>query len=138
MALAGALAALVVLSALVTTAFLTGLLEQRAARGGADALRALEAAEAGLAMAAGNWAGLAPGNIAVGDSVALPATALDRWVEFTPTVHRLTEHLYVVRVAGARVDAAGNLLARREVALLGHSDGVAFVPLPQRSWLHVY
>ena len=138
MALAGALLALVVLSALVTTAFLTGLLEQRAARGSADAVRALEAAEAGLAMVAGNWAGLAPATIAVGDSVTLPSTALDQWVAFTPTQQRLTEHLYVVRSVGTRVDAGGNVLARRAVALLGHSDGLTLVPLPQRSWLHVY
>lgn len=138
MALAGALLALLVLSALVTTAFLTGTLEQRAARGSADAVRALEAAEAGLAMVAGTWADLAPASIAVGNSAVLPSTSLDRWVAFTPTVWRLTDQLYLIRSEGVRRDASGNVLARREVVRLGRSDGVTLVPLPQRSWVHAY
>ena len=138
MALAGALLALLVLSALVTTAFLTGALEQRAARGSADAVGALEAAEAGLAIVAGTWADLAPASIAVGNSAVLPSTSLDRWVAFTPTVWRLTDQLYLIRSEGVRRDASGNVLARREVVRLGRSDGVTLVPLPQRSWVHAY
>lgn len=136
-ALAGALVALTALAALVTTALLTAWVEQRAARGGADALRALDAAEAGLAVVAADWNGLAPA-LAVGERVQGPFTALDRWTGFTPTVRRLTEHLYLVRSEGVRVDARADVLARSAVVLLGRSDGPTLVPLPQRSWLQLY
>jgi hypothetical protein len=53
-------------------------------------------------------------------------------------VWRLTEHLYLIRSEGIRVDAAGRVLARRAVALVGRRDGATLVPLRQRSWLHVY
>jgi hypothetical protein len=139
MALASALLALLVLSLLVTTAFLTGYVEQRVARGSAHASHALEAAEAGLAMVAGEWEMLPqPGTLAVGDSVLLPPVSLSRWASCSPMVRRLTEQLYLIRSEGVRLDADGRVLARRAVALLGRSDGVTLVPLRHRSWLHVY
>ena len=139
MALAGALMALLVLSAVVTTAFLTGFLEHRTARGGADAAHALEAAEAGLATVAGEWQAFAlPATLAVGDSAVLGPVSLGRRVSFTPTVWRLTERLYLVRSEGIQLDAGGSAIARRAVGLLGRDDGAALVPLAQRGWLHLY
>ena len=139
MALAGAVLALLVLSLLVTTAFLTGYLEQRAARGTADAVHALAAAEAGLAMLGGEWEGLGlSGTLAVGDSAVLPSVPLGARAAFTPRVWRLSEHVFLIRSDGVRVDAGGTVLARSAVGLLGRTEGVTLVPLPQRSWLHVY
>jgi hypothetical protein len=138
-ALAGAILALVVLTALVTTAFITGFLERRAGRSSLHAVHALEAAEAGLAMVLGEWQGLPQaGTLAVGDSVLLPSVPLGRWTSFTPTVWRRTEHLFLIRSEGVRVDADGGILARRALALLGRQDSSTLRPLPQRSWMHLY
>jgi hypothetical protein len=139
MALAAAVFALVLLGALVTAAFYAGHLEQRAARGGADAAHALEAAEAGLALVMGEWATFPQlGSLAVGDSVALPASALGGRVAFSPTVLRLTDVLYLIRSEGTRLDADGRVRARRAIAMVGRTDGAALVPLRQRAWVQVY
>ncbi len=138
MALAAVLLALLVLGVVVATAFHAAHLEQRVGRNSLDAAKALEAAEAGVALVLGEWESVpqVPA-LAVGEGVQLPTAPLAGQVGYRATVLRLTESLYLVRSQGIRTDADGNVLAQRAVATVARA-GAAVAPLTQRSWAQVY
>ena len=139
MALAVAVFALLVLALVVSTLLFTAHLEQRAGRSAAEAGRALEAAEAGLAEVLAGWDTLTPlHTLSVGDSTLLPAIRLDRRSSAGAVVRRMADHLYLIRAEGTSRDAAGNVLARRSLVRLARSGGGIVTPLPQWSWMQVY
>jgi hypothetical protein len=136
-----ALLALVVIGAIVAGGFATALLEQRVGRNTLYAVQAAGAAEAGAVAVVGEWDGLGLGLLAPGDSAVLPAIPLPGRASYSPTVIRLNEELFLVRVAGVRTDAAGEALARREVGLLVRVADSAVPgappvwPLRNRAWV---
>jgi hypothetical protein len=141
MALPLALFALVVIAALVGGAFAAAYLEQRAGRNALYAVQAAAAAEAGAAAVIGGWDGLGLGALAPGDSAVLGSVGLPGSGTYAPVVGRLNGELFLVRVEGTRTDAAGGVLARREVGVVvrvadSGGPGLPTVwPLPGRGWI---
>jgi hypothetical protein len=141
MALPLALLALVVMAALVAGGFAVALLEQRLGRNTLYAVQAAGAAEAGTAAVVAGWEGLGLGLLAPGGSAVLPAVPLPGGTVYRPTVSRLNGELFLVRVEGVRSDAAGGVLARRELGLLVRAVDSAIPgdppvrPLANRSWV---
>ena len=141
MALPLTLLALVVIGAIVAAGFATALLEQRVGRNTLYAVQAAGAAEAGAVTVVGEWEGLGLGLLAPGDSAVLSTVPLPGRATYSPTVIRLNGELFLVRVAGARSDAGGGALARREVGLLVRvADSVVpgaplVWPLRNRAWV---
>jgi hypothetical protein len=144
-ALAVALFALVVMSALVAGTFFAGRLEQQSGRNTLFAVQAADAAEAGLL---GTMSSLASSML-----IALPVggAPLDLGaMPFSPgfrverQVSRLTSTLFLVRAFGARLDAAGTPLATRSVGRLVHllpdtlGGAPIAVPLRQRGWAQLH
>lgn len=139
MALAVTIFALVVIGALVATAFHVGHLEQRTGRNGVYAAQAADAAEAGAASLLGDWEAYPQlETLAVGQSVTLPGAGLGPRTTYQPTVLRLTDALYLVRSQGIRTDADGNVLAQRLVGTLLRKLPAGVAPLTQRSWVQGY
>jgi hypothetical protein len=140
MALPLALLALVVIGAIVAGGFAVALLEQRIGRNTLYAVQAAGAVEAGAAAVVGGWEGFGLAFLAPGDSTVLPTVPLPGRTAYSPTVVRLTEKLFHVRVVGISSDAGGGELARREMGLLVRSaDSVVpglppVRPLADRSW----
>jgi len=141
MALPLALLALVVIAALVAGGFAAAVLEQRIGRNTLYAAQAAGAAEAGAVAVVGEWEGHGLGFLAPGDSAMLPAAALPGRTVYSPTVTRLNQELFLVRVAAVRSDADGGALARREVELLVRvadsaiAGGPPVWPLRNRAWV---
>jgi hypothetical protein len=141
MALPLALIALVIIGAMVAGAFASALLEQRIGRNTLYAVQAASAAEAGAVAVVGEWDGHGLGLLAPGDSAVLPTAPLPGHTAYAPTVLRLNDELFLVRVAGIRSDADGGALARREVGLFvrvadGAIPGAPPVwPLRNRAWV---
>lgn len=140
MALPLALLALVVIAAIVAGGFAVALLEQRIGRNTLYAAQAAGVVEAGAAAVVVGWEGYGLALLALGDSAVLPTAALPGRTAYSPTVIRLDEKLFLVRVVGIRRDAGGGELARREIGLLVRSadsvvPGLLLVrPLANRSW----
>jgi len=140
MALPLALLALVVIAALVAGGFVVALLEQRIGRNTLYAVQATAAANAGAAAVVGRWDDHGLGILAPGDSAVLPEVPLPGRAAYAATVGRLNGQLFLVRVAGTRHDAAGGMLARREVGLIVRvADSVVagsppVWPLGNRAW----
>jgi hypothetical protein len=118
MALPLALLALVVIAAIVAGGFVAALLEQRIGQNMLYAVQAAGAAEAGAAAVVGGWDGYGLALLGPGESAVLPVASLFGRIAYSPTVVRLNDELFLVRVAGIRSDADGGALARREVGLL--------------------
>jgi hypothetical protein len=114
MALPLAVMALVVIAALVACGFAGAVLEQRIGRNAVYAVQAAAAADAGAAMVIGGWSTHGLDLLAAGDSAVLPRVPLGR-ASYGATITRLNGELFLVRSEGIRPDAAGGLLARREV-----------------------
>jgi hypothetical protein len=141
MALPLALLALVVIAALVAGGFAAAHLEQRIGRNTLYAVQAAGAAEAGAVAVVGEWEGHGLGLLAPGTSAALPTAPLPGRTAYSPTVTRLNQQLFLVRVAGVRSDAGGGTLARRVVGLLVRVADAAVPgappvwPLRNRAWV---
>ncbi|MBA3318499.1 MAG: hypothetical protein H0T50_10470 [Gemmatimonadales bacterium] len=144
MALPLALLALVVIGALVAGGFAAALLEQRMGRNLLYAVQAAGAAEAGAADVVGRWEAEGLGLLAPGERRVLATAPYPGRASYTPTVARLNTELYLLRVAGARTDADGVALARRDVGLLLRvADSVKpeappVRPLANRSWIGAF
>jgi hypothetical protein len=118
MALALAIFALVVVGALVATAFVAGHLEQRTGRSTLYAAQAADAAEAGAAQTLAEWDVLGLNSVGVGASVTMPRVTIGGRSAYTPTVSRLNDQLFLIRSLGTRTDANGGTLARRTVGMV--------------------
>ena len=141
MALALALLAMVVIAAIVAGGFASAFLEQRVGRNTLYAVQAAGAAEAGAVAVVGEWNTHGLGSLAPGGSAVLPTAPLPGGAAYSPTVTRLNGELFLVRVEGVRSDAAGGVLARRELGLLVRAADSAIPgyppvrPLANRSWV---
>ncbi len=126
-ALVVAVLALVVIGALVAGTFFAGRLEQRGGLNSLFAGQAFEAAEAGAATTIASWDVATFNALPVGgDTTLAPAgSLLGGNVSYVVTVNRLTAATFLVRSEGARVDAAGGVLARRLVGVLARLDAPA-------------
>jgi hypothetical protein len=144
MALAIALFALVVVGALVATAFFIARLEQQSGRNVRFAYQATEAAEAGLSDAIGTLTQVALQGMPVGGTLPLPDITMGNGVSANAGVVRLTGTLYLIRSAGHRADAAGNELATRTLGSLVKlvSDSVSGTNVVrrvrERSWVEMW
>ncbi len=117
MALAIALFAIVVIGALVAGTAFAGQLEMGGGRSAIATTQAMEQAETGIADAFQNWEptwnSLAAGNTALG-----PTTTSGLLNRRSYTVTRLGGVLAFVRSKGERLNAAGNIVASRELGQL--------------------
>jgi hypothetical protein len=144
MALPLAVVALVVIAALVGAGFAVALLEQRIGRNALYAVQASGAAQAGVAAVVHRWDDHGLGLLAPGDSAVLPVVPLAGRTVYRTTVSRLNGELFLLSVEGARVDADGGVLARRELALLvrpADSAAAGFPPvrpLANRAWTGLF
>lgn len=144
MALPLAVFALVAMTALVAAEFAAAFLEQRLGRNTLHAVQALGAAEAGSASVVAGWEDHGLERLMPGDTAVLPTVRLAGGTAYSPKVSRLTGELFLVRVEGARLDASGGALARRELGLLvRRADSAApgsppVRPLANRSWTFPY
>jgi hypothetical protein len=132
-ALPAALLALVVIEALVATAFVIGLHEQRLGRSAVAYRQALAAAEEGAYQRVVAWSPTLD-SLSPGDSAAFEGTSLAGPGRYRGTTRRLGGRLFLVRAEGSR-DGFG---ARAEVALLVIRDSTGARPLRERSWLRVF
>jgi hypothetical protein len=117
MALAVAIFALVVIGALVAGAFFAGHLEQRTGRNTLYAAQAADAAEIGVAKVVSDWDQFNLNNIAIGATTPLGTTTVGR-TTYNQNVTRLNNDLFLVKSLGKRLDASGNTLAQRSVAMV--------------------
>jgi hypothetical protein len=118
MALVLAIFALVVVGALVASAFLVGHLEQRTGRSTLYAEQAADAAEAGAAETIASWNALNLNALAQGTTAAFPPVPLAGRSAYRRKVSRLNGQIFLVQSLGTRVDAGGNTLARRTVGIV--------------------
>jgi type II secretory pathway pseudopilin PulG len=132
---------LTILGFLSLTAFGTARREFRSATELGFAAEAFEAAESGLAAAASTAAGFQGAPLLVpqlGPGMLGPRT------RFATTIVRLTESVLFLQCTGERVDGAGEVLARRRLALLGKivpdtgSASARFEQLGARGWVQLY
>jgi hypothetical protein len=143
-ALAIALFALVVVEALVATAFFIGRLEMQSGANTFFALQAAEAAEAGMSDAIVGLSEAALQPVPIGATLALPDINLGVGVIAGRVVLRLTNSLFLVRSTGHRSDAAGNDLAVRTLGSLvklvpDSASGSNLVRrIRERSWMQLY
>jgi hypothetical protein len=139
MALPLAVMALVVLAALVACGFAGAVLEQRIGRNTLYAVQAAGAADAGAVMVVGGWSTHGLDLLATGDSAVLPRVPLSGRASYGATVSRLNGELFLVRSEGVRSDAAGGILARRNIGVvvrLPDSTAAGPVrPLANRAWV---
>jgi hypothetical protein len=144
-ALAIALFALVVMTALVAGSFFAGRLEQQSGRTARFVGQAAEAAEAGLVdafyrLSSDTLAALSVGGAPVG----LDSMSFGAGFRVARQVSRLTNTLFLVQAFAARQDAAGSALAIRTIGSLlrlvpnplGGAPRVAL--LSQRSWVQLH
>ena len=132
---------LAVLGFLSLSAFGIARREFRSAMDVGFAAEAFEAAESGLAAAASVAGGIGSA------PVLMPQPGpgvLGSKSRFATTVIRLPGSLVLLQSTGERLDGAGEVLARRRLALLGTIVPVSasypprFRSLPSRSWAQVY
>jgi hypothetical protein len=139
MALPLAVMAVVVIAALVACGFAGAVLEQRIGRNALYAVQAAGAADAGAAMVVGEWSTHGLGLLATGDSSVLPSVPLPGRASYGATVTRLNGELFLVRSEGVRSDAAGGMLARRDVGvvvrLMDSAAAGSVRPLANRAWV---
>lgn len=149
-ALATAMFALAVISALIAASFLPSRLEQQSGYNVTYARQAREAAEAGLAEAVvavepSALELLVPG----GGALDLGTLTLGEMVTAQTTVARLTSRVFIVRSRGSRHDLSGGELATRTLGLfvrIARTDSSAsengalteVIPLVERSWVRLY
>jgi hypothetical protein len=132
---------LAVLGFLSLSAFGIARREWRNAMDIGFAVEAFEAAESGLAAAASSAAGFERVPVLV--MQAGPGMTGGRR-QFATTAIRLTGSMVLLQSTGERLDGAGEVLARRRLALLGTmvpdsgSSSPRFRPLPSRGWAQVY
>jgi hypothetical protein len=144
MALAMALFALIVVGALVATAFFVGRLELQSGQNAFFAMQAVEAAEAGMSDAIAGVTEASLQSVPTAGTLALPDLGLGDGVTASRVVVRLTGSLYLVRATGRRLDAAGNDLAVRSLGSLvklvpDSSSGTNVVRrIRERSWMQLY
>ena len=117
MALAVAIFALVVIGALVAGAFFAGTLEQRTGRNTLYAAQAADAAEIGVSKVVSDWDQFNLNNTAIGATTALGTTTVGS-TTYDQNVTRLNNDLFLVKSLGKRLDASGNTLAQRSVAMV--------------------
>jgi hypothetical protein len=135
-----ALFALVVIAALVGSAFAAAFVEQRVGRNTLYAVQAAGVTEAGAAEVVGEWEAHGLSLLGVGESRVLAGGALPGRGVYTPTVRRLNDRLFRLDVEGLRTDADGRPLARRQLGVtlrLADSAGAGLppvVPLANRAW----
>lgn len=135
-----ALLALVVIAALVASAFASAYVEQRAGRNGLYAVQAAGAAEAGAAAVIGTWETHGLSLLGPGESTVLPGEALPGSTAYTASVRRLNDQLFLLEVEGIRADAGAGPLARRRLGVVLRSadsaapGGPVVTPLAQRAW----
>lgn len=144
-ALAVAIFALVIMTALVAGSFFAGRLEQESGRNTLFAGQAAEAAEAGLVEALGAISASSLVALPVGGvPLNLEAMTFAAGFRVERQVSRLTSTLFLVRSFAARLDASGADLAVRAVGLLlrlvpDPLEGPPTVaPLGQRSWVQLH
>jgi hypothetical protein len=132
---------LAILSAMALGAFGVAWREYRTSSDLGYAAQAFEAAESGLdaaAAAADDCADAPPWT-----SQAGPASDT-RAYRFRTTMLRLNGSLCFLTSVGERLDGSGNVLARRQLGVMGKlgpttdSAGVHFEPLASRSWVQIY
>lgn len=135
------LVALVVIAAVVASAFASAHLEQRVGRNTLYAVQAAGAAEAGATTLVGAWDTHGLSLLLPGQSVVLPAQALPGGSRYGLTVRRLNGRLFLVQAEGVRTDAGGQTLARRQLGLvlrLADSAAAGLLPvwpLANRAWV---
>jgi hypothetical protein len=149
-ALATAMFALAVISALIAASFLPSRLEQQSGYNVSYARQAREAAEAGLAEAV---VALEPPALELlvsgGAALDLGTITLGEMITAHTTVARLTSRVFMVRSRGSRHDVSGGELATRTLGLFVRiastdsstsEDGAltAVIPLVERSWVRLY
>lgn len=100
-ALAAAIFALVVISALVTGVFFSARQELRLGLNSVGYARALGAAEAGLQNAVANWSMGMWNNLNVGDSAVISGTMPGGTGSYTGAVRRLNTQLFLIRSTGS-------------------------------------
>ena len=146
-ALAFALFTLIVIGALVGSAFFAGRLEQQSGRNTFFAVQAGEVAEAGLSDAIATLAPATLEGLPVGGApLDLGALTLGDGVSASRQVTRLTGNLFLIRVRGVRHSAAGTTLAARSLGLLvrlgaaadSAADSGRVARLNQRGWTQLY
>jgi len=124
MALAVAIFALVVIGALVAGAFFAGHLEQRTGRNTLYAAQAADAAEIGVSKVLSDWDQFNLNNLPVDVPTLIGTTTTGR-VQYTQNVRRLNNDLFLVQSLGSRLDASGNKLAQRSVAMVARLSYVS-------------
>jgi hypothetical protein len=124
MALAVAIFALIVIGALVAGAFFAGHLEQRTGRNTLYAAEAADAAEIGVSKVLSDWDQFNLNNLAVGVPTSIGTTTNGR-IRYTQDVRRLNNDLFLVQSLGSRLDASGNKLAQRSVAMVARLSYVS-------------
>lgn len=120
-ALVIALVAIVVIGALVTGTFFAGRIEMSSGRNTLASAQATEAAEAGIATAYANWNSAWNSYGIEGDSVqatVYPVSGSSS-VRYTQTVRKMRGGAYLVSARGEKLDAGGNIMATRLLAMIG-------------------
>lgn len=135
-----ALLALLVIGALVSSAFAAAYVEQRVGGNTLYAAQAAGAAEAGVASVVGAWEAQGLELLAVGGRVVLPTVAWPGSSAYSPVVRRLGDRLFLVEVEGVRLDADAAPLARSRLGLVLRTSGDTtggppVSPLGQRAWV---
>lgn len=150
-ALAAAVFAMAMLSALVASTFFAGRLEQQSGRNAVFAAQAREAAEAGLAESVANTPAEMLESLTAGAMpLELGTLTLGPGVTVESRVTRITSRVFLIRVEGQRADQQGTVLARRALALLvqltardsasaGEPESSStLTPLRERAWVQLY
>lgn len=112
--LAIALFALVVIGALVSSAFFLGLQEQRVGRNTIKQEQAFGAAEEGAQLTLASWNSTTFNDLAVGDSVTFTGSVSGKAGWYRGSVTRLNDMMYLVRSEGFSPDS----VARYHVGLM--------------------
>lgn len=113
---------IVVLGAITAGSFYVARLEQRTGDNTLASVRALNAAEAGIANAVANWNGVAWNTTPVGTSVALGTVSLGGTSYYADTLTRINDNIFMVQSVGLDSLAPGRVRARRRLGVISRLD----------------
>ncbi len=115
--------ALVVIGALVAGSFFVGRIEQQTGTNTVWSSQATEAAEAGVSQIVANWDPALYNALPIytglpAQEFAVPTVALSGTVQFTDTIRRLNQSLFLVRSVGSRMTPGGQVLGTKMISQL--------------------
>ncbi len=113
---------LVILGAITVGSFYVARLEQRTGDNTIASVRALNAAEAGIASAIANWNAQAWNGTAVGTSLPLGTVSLGGTSYYADTLTRVNNSLFLIQAVGLDSVASGRVFARRRIGVISRLD----------------